>query len=168
MDEHPTERGGYRPTRDRWIRVDDRPGTMPERTAPRMRFDVLQLVGWAVGAWLLVIGIVAVARTGLTDLDFGSPIVEVVGLTTTPLLAGLLIVVGLMVLLLSTGAVEDRSLRMLGATIAIIGAVWFIEPDAFASLLATGRDHGTLTFLTGVLLSAASFVPPLSIRRPGT
>ena len=167
MDHQPTDPAGYRPTRGPWIRVDDRPGVMPERTAPRMRFDLLQLVGWGIGVWLLVVGIVAVARTGLADLDLGSPVVEVVGLTATPLLAGLLIVVGLMILLLSTGAVEDRSLRMLGATIAIIGAVWYIEPDAFASLLATERDHGTWTIVTGVLLSAASFIPPLSIRRPG-
>lgn len=168
MSHHPTETGGYRPARGPWIRVDDRPGVMPERTAPRMRFDVLQLVGWAVGVWLLVVGLVALARTGLTEIEFTSPVVEVMGLTATPLLAGLLLVVGLMVLLLSTGTVEDRSLRLLGATIAIIGAVWLIEPAAFAPLLATERAHGTWTIATGVALSAASFVPPLSVRRPGT
>lgn len=72
-----------------------------------MRFDVLQIGAWTVGLYLIVAGLVAVARAGFDDLGLFESVVEVGDQTATPLYA----------------------------------LLW--------------------------LLIAASFVPPLSIARPG-
>jgi hypothetical protein len=133
-----------------------------------MRFDPLQLVAWTLGAGLLVVGIVVVARAGLTELELFSPVVRVGGMPATPLLAGLLLLLATTLLVAATGDVDERGLRVIGALVAIAGVVWVIEPSAFAPYLGIERTNGTAAIAAGVALSAASFVPPLAIRRPGT
>ena len=74
---------------------------------------------------------------------------------------------GILLLVLATGEVDERTLRILGVVSAIAGAVWLIEPDAFGPYLATETEHGVRALVLGGALVVASFVPPLSGRRPG-
>jgi uncharacterized membrane protein len=167
--EDPTRAGVWRDlsSKPRLIRVDTRGPGDYGRSSPRMRFDLLQVVAWLLGLWTIVTGVIALARAGFEDLAVFTPVVEVAAAPLTPLLAGLLVLLGILLLVLATGEVDDRALRIVGVICAVAGAVWLIEPGAFQPYLATEAEHGTRALLVGGALVAASFVPPLSIRRPG-
>ena len=137
------------------------------RASPRMRLDLLQIVAWALGLYLLVAGLVALARAGFEDIGLFEPTVEVGGLPMTPLLALLQLLIGIALLGAATGVVHERGLRIGGVLLGILGAVWLIEPVAFEPYLGVVRDSGAAWLTMAVVLVAASFVPPLSVRRPG-
>jgi hypothetical protein len=150
-----------------WITVATREPADHSRTSPRMRFDLLQLTAWSAGVTLIVAGLVVVARAGFEELELLGPVIEVAGLPATPLLAGLLVLLGALLLAAATGEVDDRGLRIVGVLLGIVGAVWLIEPAAFTPYLGIERSNGTAALLVGAALVVTSFVPPLSIRRPG-
>jgi drug/metabolite transporter (DMT)-like permease len=158
---------GGPPPRDPWIRVATREPDDHSRTSPRMRFDLLQLGAWAGGVFVIVCGLVGLARAGFEELDLFAPVVEVAGLPSSPLLALLLVLLGIALLAAATGQVDERSLRIGGAMLGIVGAVWLVEPSAFTPYLGVERANGTAALLLGAVLVVTSFVPPLSIRRPG-
>ncbi|MEX1178431.1 MAG: hypothetical protein WEB09_08205 [Nitriliruptor sp.] len=149
------------------IRIGDREGDGGSRTSPRMRFDILQLAAWTVGVVMVVAGLVALARAGIADIGLFEPVVDIGSQAATPVFAGVWILVGVLVLKAGTGAVGEQRLRIIGVLLAIVGLVLTIEPDAFAEYLGGGADPGTLPLAFGALLIAASFVPPISIARPG-
>lgn len=167
--EDPTRAGVWRDLSSKppLIRVDTRGPGEYGRSSPRMRFDLLQVVAWLLGLWTIVTGVIALARAGFDDLGVFTPVVEVAGAPLTPLLAGLLLLLGIVLLALATGEVDDRTLRIVGVICAIAGVVWLVEPAAFEPYLATRTDHGTRALIVGGGLVVASFLPPLSIRRPG-
>jgi hypothetical protein len=45
--------------------------------------------------------------------------------------------------------------------------VFLVEPAAFAEYLAVEEGSGTVLLAAGTLLVAASFVPPVTLPRPG-
>jgi hypothetical protein len=137
------------------------------RTSPRMRLDGLQVVAWAIGLYFLVAALVALARTGFEDVGLFEPTVEVSGLPMTPLLALLQLIVGIALLGAATGVVHERGLRVGGVLLGVLGAVWLIEPFAFEPYLGVVRDTGAAWLTMAVVLVASSFIPPLSIARPG-
>lgn len=137
------------------------------RTAPQMRFDLLQVIAWCSGLTQVVIGLVALARAGFDQISLRDPVVEVVGLASTPLLALLMLSFGIVLLAAATGEVDDRVLRLLGVALGVVGTVWFIEPDAFQPLLGIERANGGAALTVAVVIVLSSFVPPLALRRPG-
>jgi hypothetical protein len=157
------EGGGRTP----WIQVGDRSAGDFSRTSPRMRLDLLQISAWLVGLYLIVSALVAVARAGFDDLGLFEPVVEVGGQQATPLWALLWLLIGAFLLAAATGSVAEQRLRIAGVVFAVVGLVFLIEPDAFTEYLGVTADSGSRLLLIGALLVATSFVPPLSIRRPG-
>jgi hypothetical protein len=155
-----------RPKRS-WIRVAGREGGDTGRTSPRMRLDLLQVVAWVLGLAFVVAGLVAIARAGFDELALTEPVVEVAGHRATPLLALLWLALGIALLAAGTGEVHERRLRIGGVVLAVVAAVLMFEPDAFRPYLGVEGDSGTLLLAMGVALTAASYVPPLSIARPG-
>jgi hypothetical protein len=155
------------PTRTPWIRAAVREGTDTSRSSPRMRFDLLQVIAWVLGLACVVAGLVAVARAGFEDLALTEPVVEVGGQAATPLTALLWVLVGIMLLVAATGEVAERPLRIGGVLLGIVGAVWLLEPGAFTPYLGVDRDSGVVLLTVGMILTAASYIPPLSIARPG-
>lgn len=137
------------------------------RTSPRMRLDLLQIVGWVLGLYFLIAGLVALARAGFEDMALFDPTVEVGGLPLTPLLALLYLIIGVSLLAGSTGVVKERGLRIGAVLLGVVATVWLIEPDPFNEYLGVVRDSGAMLLTLAVLLLAASFVPPLSVARPG-
>jgi hypothetical protein len=146
---------------------DDRAWPDTGRTAPRMRFDILQIVAWGLGLSFVVFGLVAVARAGFDELALFEPQVEVGGLPATPLLGLLLLAIGVALLAAGTGEVNERGLRIGGVLLGVLGAVWMIEPAPFEDYLAVDGDSGVTLLAMAVLLMVASFLPPLSVARPG-
>jgi hypothetical protein len=150
-----------------WIRVGDRTAGDFSRTSPRMRLDLLQIGAWLVGLYLIISALVAVARAGFDDLGLFEPVVEVGGQPATPLWALLWLIIGAFLLSAATGSVAEQRLRIAGVVFAVVGLVFLIEPDAFTEYLGVTADSGSRLLVIGALLIATSFVPPLSIRRPG-
>jgi hypothetical protein len=166
-DTRRTQPFGGPPPRDPLIRVATREPADRSRTSPRMRFDLLQVTAWTAGLVLIVCGLVGLARGGFEELTLFEPVIQVAGLPATPLLSLLLLLLGIILLAAATGEVDERSLRIGGAMIAVVGAVWLVEPGAFTPYLGVERANGTAAAILGAVLVATSFVPPLSIRRPG-
>jgi len=158
--------GRAAPNRRRvWVATrDDEP---PSRTSPTVRLDLLQIVAWVVGLTLVVLSLVAIARAGFGELGLFEPVVEVGSLSTSPLLALLWLLVGVLLIAAATGEVDERGLRITGVVLAVTGLVWAVEPGAFEPYLGITSRSGVALLAEGVALTAASFVPPLAARRPG-
>lgn len=131
------------------------------------RFDPLQVVAVVAAVYLLVLGIVAVARGGFFTEGVTTPVVEVGAITATPVLGLGLILVGL-VLLWSAGGLEidDVSIRVVSGLVLVLGIVLLIEPTAFRSVLGTDRGDGWHHLLVGGIVMVVSFLPPLEPPPP--
>lgn len=132
--------------------------TRPTRRAA----DPLQVVAVLAAVYLLVVGIVIVARAGFFTEGATSPVVEVGVVAGTPVLGLGLALVGL-VLLWAAGGIEidDVSIRVVAGLVLVLGIVLVIEPGAFQSTLGTGRGDGWHHILLGGLLMGVSLLPPL-------
>lgn len=126
----------------------------------RFRLDLLQVVAWLAGIYLLISGLVALARAGFADIRVFEPAVQVGGFSMTPLLAFIAIIVGLLLLAGGTGEVQEGALRFGGAVLGVVGIVWLIEPGAFAPYLGITEANGMQHLIIGAALIVASFVPP--------
>lgn len=107
--------------------VDDRldPGT------------VVAVVASLAGAFILIVGIVTLARTGI-PADLSSVRVGVGPFQRTPIMGAIEVLVGLS--FIGVGATRNPGgLFALGLVAAVFGVVWLIEPAAFNDLLGVGR-----------------------------
>lgn len=132
---------------------------------PKARLDPLRIVAAAAGFYLLILGLVALARSGFDAVTLFEPAVEVGGLTHTPLWALLTIVLGLLLLAGGTGAVARSGMRFLGALMGVVGVVWLIEPDAFNAWLGVRSSNGLQQLIIGVAVFVTSFTEPINIGR---
>lgn len=125
------------------------------------RFDALQVVAAVAAVYLLVLGIVAIARAGFFTEGATSPVVEVGAISATPILGLGLLVVGLVLLWAAGGVViDDVSIRVVSGIVLVLGIVLLIEPAAFRSVLGTDRGDGWHHALVGGTLMVVSFLPP--------
>jgi uncharacterized membrane protein len=107
------------------------------------------IVGAVIGIILLVIGLVALARTGI-PADSLTDVTTTVGpFTRTPLMAIIEIIVGLLVIVASADA-DRASLLGIGMIALVFGIVWMIEPGAFQAWLGIGRDTAVLYLIIGI------------------
>ena len=119
---------------------------------PLRRVDpnVITVIGGAVGVLLLVIGLVALARTGIPPASLTSPSIQVGMFGRTPLMAIIEVVVGVVVI--ATSATTDKSaLSGVGLIALVFGIVWLIEPGAFQGVLGVGRQSAVLYLLVGLI-----------------
>ena len=104
-----------------------------ERSAP-VRWDLPALLAAATGVALIVIGVLALVRSGI-DGTWYQPVVEVAGISHTPLLGAIEIGVGVLLVLAAMAGV--RVLAALVALAAGVAAVVVaIEPGAVERELA--------------------------------
>lgn len=114
--------------------------------------SVSSVTSGVVGVVLLVIGIVAVARAGLTDLT--TPAVAVGPFVRTALFG--LIEIALGVIALATAADRDvRGASALAVVTGVAGIVWLIESAAFSGLLGMTVATGWLYLAIAVALLVA-------------
>lgn len=131
-----------------------------ERSAP-MRWDLPALLAAATGIALVVIGVLALVRAGI-DGTWYRPVVEVAGISHTPLLGAIEVGVGvLLVLAAMAGARVLAALVALGAGVAAV--VVAIEPDAVDRELAI--ETGWAVALAVALLAVGLLI--LSLGRAG-
>jgi hypothetical protein len=129
----------------------------------RREMDLVTAVGSAVGVLLVVIGVVALARTGFALGELTSATASVGPFDRTPLLAIVEIVLGLSIIGASL-SVDRGGLIGVGVLALILGLVLVIEPAAFAGALGGGVTTGVLYVLVGVACLLAGFL----LRGPGT
>lgn len=115
-----------------------------------------------LGGILLVIGIVALARAGLSQ-GFLEPAVTVGPFTRTPLFALIELVLG-MVGLATAADADVRSAVVLAVLTGVAGIVWLIEPGAFHGALGVTTATGWLY----VLCSAMLLGSVAAVQRPRT
>jgi hypothetical protein len=120
----------------------------PTPDAWSFQHPVLYTLLW-IGIILLVIGLVALARTGI-PADSLTDVTTTVGpFTRTPLMAIIEIILGLLVIVASADA-DRASLLGIGMIALVFGIVWMIEPGAFEPWLGIGRDTALLYLIIGI------------------
>jgi hypothetical protein len=129
----------------------------------RREMDLVTAVGGAVGVLLVVIGVVALARTGFALAELTSATATVGPFDRTPLMAIVEIVLGLSIIGASL-SVDRGGLIGVGVLALILGLVLVIEPGAFVGALGAGVTTGILYVLVGVACLLAGFL----LRGPGT
>lgn len=140
----------------------DRPTPTTRTTGAVPRLDVLQVATVLVAVYLLVLGIVAVARAGFFTQGVTSPVVEVGPLQATPVLGLLLILAGLVLLWAASGVeIDDVSIRVISGIVLVLGIVLVIEPGAFEAVLGSERNDGWHHILIGGVLLVLTFLPPI-------
>lgn len=135
----------------------DRHGTATESTSLREPFAISQLFAVAFGVFFIVLGAVGLARGGMDSMT--SPRVELMGLSMTPLLALIHLVMG--VLALAAGASRSASRAMstfLGAALIALGVIALIQP--IRELGWTGAN-GVAYLISGTLAIAVAAMTPM-------
>jgi len=143
-------------------RVDDPYGTtLNERhvsTARASRFSPAAIVSGVAGIVLLIMGLIAVARGGLSG-SITDPVVTVVGFDHTPLLGLIEAGVGLILLLCALWGTRASAVFM-GALIAVAGIVIVATPDSFADTLAAQGSYGWFLIIVGVVVAVVALAVP--------
>lgn len=143
-------------------RADGAPGTpdaerrpAPEREVVvetvKERRDVSSMLAVASGAALIVVGAVALVRTGV-DSSWYDPVVQVAGMDHTALLGAVEVAFGALLVLAGLAGA-----RMLAALIALVGGVAAtlvaIEPDLVDRELALERGWAVILAVAGIVLA---------------
>jgi hypothetical protein len=152
----PRDSAATRPVTWKAVPADDRP-----------EVDLLQWIGWLLGGYLVVWGLVALARAGFDHFDLFDPIVSVGVFHATRLTGLIAIALGLIVWFGVAGAADDLGLRAVGAIVLVAGIVFLIEPDGFRQWLGTESVDGAHFAVIGAILVVFSLIPPFKVgRRP--
>jgi uncharacterized membrane protein HdeD (DUF308 family) len=123
----------------------------------RRDMDIVSIVGGIIGVLLVVVGLVALARTGFAFDALTSATATVGPFERTPLMAIIEVVLGLSVIGASFSA-DRGGLIGVGVLALIFGLVVVIEPAAFAEALGAGTVSGVLYVLIGIGLLLAGFL----------
>jgi hypothetical protein len=123
-----------------------------------------QLVAGAIGLFLIVVGAVALLRSGFETLT--SPTATVLGYQHTPLMAIISIVLGAMFLGAAASTLGVRgTLTFLGLLSLGFGLVMAIEPDRMSQWLAGGSPLGVLYVVIGAASLVAGWASPTIVQR---
>lgn len=127
--------------------------------------DPMMIAAVLTGIYLLVTGLVAIARAGFAELTPFEPVVVVGGLPHTPLLGVIEIILGLLVLYAGAVSGSGSTMTFLGGLFLVLGLVWFIEPGAFQQYLGVDTANGVQHIVLGLVLGIAGQITPIVIRR---
>jgi hypothetical protein len=128
------------------------------------RMTPAQAITAVGGIALLVLGLIALAKTGLGD-GLKSPVVKVAGLTYSPLLA--LISAGAGLILLCAAFTSRNSSVFFGVLLAIGGVVGLAAPERFASI-ALLSAYCWVVIAIGVVVALANLLMPTITTRKVT
>jgi uncharacterized membrane protein len=126
-------------------------------TVYRSEHVAFMIAASVLGGVLLVIGIVALARTGVPAEALTEATAAVGPFTRTPLMAIIEIALGL-IIVVASAAGEKGSLLGVGVVSLVFGIVWLIEPGAFGELLGVGRSSAALYLLVGLVVVVAGIL----------
>lgn len=135
------------------------------RSIRRGPWSWAHLVGGIAGLTAIVLGAVALARTGIPTDTVTAPHIVAGWLHHTPLLALLHLGLGAILLAASTTPSRDTGgLTSLGVFLGVVGLVAAIEPTAFHDALGFHAAHGVTYLAAGVLLTVAGIASPIYER----
>jgi hypothetical protein len=123
-----------------------------------------QVVTALGGVALLLLGLIALAKTGLSD-GFKMPIAKVAGLTYSPILA--LISAGAGLVLLGAAFTSRNSSVFFGVLFAIGGVVGLAAPERFQSISLLSA-YCWLAIAIGVVVATANLLMPTITTRKVT
>ena len=119
-----------------------------------------QFVIAILGGFLIVLGILVLANSGVND--WVSPQVTVWGLAHTPLMAAIEIGVGLLALSAARYPYSSRAtLFGFGVLMAVFGVLTLVEPEVFGAYLGANRQLGVFYTIAGVASSAIGSIAPV-------
>lgn len=119
-----------------------------------------QLISLIVGGALVVLGAVALVRAGAGE-PLDTPVVEVLGFDHTAWLALAEIGLGLLLMLVGSGAWGRWLSVVLGAATVVAGVIILIESDGLPEELALERDFGWVLVGLGALVALAAMALPV-------
>jgi len=131
------------------------------RTVDRRVISPAQIVAGIIGLILVVIGGVALARTGFDSLT--GETTSVLGIDHTALMGVIDVVAGLFFLGAAASSGGRSTLIGLSLGSLAFGAIVAIEPGAFDSALGGGRDLGVLYIVIGAVGLVASLAFPTTV-----
>jgi hypothetical protein len=145
-------------------------GTLPEeqvvvedRTVVAHPWSPAQIVAVVLGIAYVLLGIAALARTGLPVDHMMSPQHDVLGFRHTPLLGAIEIGFGALLIVSGVVAGGARSLMaFLGVVATIFGILLLVNvaPNRLHHWLGVGDPYGWLSLTAGVILLLAAFFSP--------
>lgn len=124
----------------------------------RQRFNAAGVACGAIGAALLILGLVGLARADL-DRTFNSPVFHVAGFAHTQTLALIEVVLGALMLLAGMNS-SFAGMRVLGAITAVGATVALIEPGVLAGELLIDRTYALVMLALGAATVLATVVLP--------
>lgn len=128
----------------------------------RRPWSPAQLVALALGVVFVVIGGIALARTGIHPDNLWSVQVTVAGAGQTQLMAYIELIFG--ALLLAAGAVPGAGrggMVTLGLVAVVFGIVARAQPSSFAPRLGTGTGYAIFAIVVGAVLVLSAIVAPI-------
>ncbi|MCA1833731.1 MAG: hypothetical protein ABR548_09860 [Actinomycetota bacterium] len=128
-------------------------------------FGIAQLMSMLAGIFFVVVGAVALARTGVHSLR--SPTAEVFSMGMTPLLALIEIGVGVLFMIAAMGRMLARDLDVfLGSLMIAAGLIVLMQPDVLDSWLGMTQTNGIAYLVAGAAsVLAAILTPRLMVSR---
>ena len=135
--------------------------TVRERT---WSFTPAQIVSFAVGSFLVVVGLLALLRAGV-DGSLATPTVEVLTYRHTAWLGLAEIGAGSLLVLASSGPWGRLISIVVGAAIVVGGVLVLAEPGEIPAELGTERAYGWPVAALGALVAVAAMALPVWRRR---
>jgi hypothetical protein len=131
------------------------------RAPPRAAdpFLVVAVLAGAVALFMLVLGIVTLARTGLPTSDLTSQ-TTVVGPFERSTLMGIIEIIGGLAFAGIAASRRGSTLTAMGLVLTVFGLVWLIEPNAFGDALGVNRATAWIYLLFGVVSTGVGFWAP--------
>lgn len=135
---------------------DHAPVVAEERAAIRQPFGIAQLFSLGIGIFLIVIGAVGLARTGIHHLD--SPVASVGPFTMTPLLAAANLFLGLVGLIGAASRAAARGTCMfIGPVMLVAGIIALIQR---VRVLGWNQADGVIYIILGAAAIVAALMSP--------
>jgi hypothetical protein len=136
---------------------------LEDRTAVTHPWSPAQIVAVIIGIGFLILGIAALARTGVPVDHIMRPQEEVLGFRHSPLLGAIEIVFGALLIVSGVVVGAARSLMaFLGVVAATFGLLILIDvaPHRLHHWLGVGDPYGWFSLAAGVVLLLAAFFSP--------
>jgi uncharacterized membrane protein HdeD (DUF308 family) len=131
-----------------------------------------QLVALAAGVLFVVLGGIALARTGINLNDLTGKHVTVAGAGQTQLMAYIEIVFGAVSLVAGSIPGAGRGgMTFLGVLALIFGIIVVAQPKTFTPRLGIGNGYGIFLIVVGAVLLITAMIAPVYLggtRRAGT
>lgn len=119
-----------------------------------------QLVSMLVGGALVIVGTLALLRAGISE-PLADPVVQVMGLDHTAWLGLGEVGLGLLLMLVGSGAWGRPLSILLGAAMVVAGVLVVAESGAMPDELALERGFGWLLIPLGALVAVAAMALPV-------